>query len=259
MHFLITISARYRWGWRRHCTGPYFDDDDPWAVAVFYLQRHMHSSGGILGTSSVVTRCVLYPENDFYRRYMHHQKRFCPCVSSLFLWSVVCRRRMIDDYTIRLPNSIPDDDDQIHISDSPTCHNIFLYIQSQIWELCTPAAFSSRPLFDAKPIQPADGQWEKEAKQNPRAQPSSSSAWHSLLFCSSSYFLAKAAICIHHSHSRIELLLISALKGQHDLRQMMKCIHWAKYMLEEGATRYKARLAHSKRSIGVPIRICQQR
>lgn len=217
----------------------------------------MHSSGGILGTSSVVTRCVLYPETDFYRRYMHHQKRFCPCVSSLFLWSVVCRRRMMDDYTIRLPNSIPDDDDQIHISDSPTCHNIFLYIQSQIWELCTPAAFSSRPLFDAKPIQPADGQWEKEAKQNPRAQPSSSSAWHPLLLFF--YCLAKAAICIHHSHSRIELLLISALKGQHDLRQMMKCIHWAKYMLEEGATRYKARLAHSKRSIGVPIRICQQR
>lgn len=139
--------------------------------------------------SSVVTRCVLYPETDFYRRYMHHQKRFCPCVSSLFLWSVVCRRRMMDDYTInpraiRLPNSIPDDDDdQIHISDSPTCHNIFLYIQSQIWELCTPAAFSSRP------FQPADGQWEKEAKQNPRAQPSSSSAWHSLLFCSSTSWL----------------------------------------------------------------------
>lgn len=177
MHFLITISARTDEGEEdpraRHCTGPYFDDD-PWAVAVF-LQRPKHSSGGILGTSSVVTRCVLYPETDFYRRYMHHQKRFCPCVSSLFLWSVVCRRRMIDDYTIRLPNSIPDDDDQIHISDSPTCHNIFLYIQSQIWELCTPAAFSSRP------FQPADGQWEKEAKQNPRAQPSSSSAWHSLL------------------------------------------------------------------------------
>lgn len=152
---------------------------------------------------------------------------FCSCEVSYVggeWWTTI---NTIKPRAIRLPNSIPDDDDQIHIWDSPTCHNIFLYIQSQIWELCTPAAFSSRPLFDAKPFQPADGQWEKEAKQNPRAQPSSSSAWHPLLLFF--YFLAKAAICIHHSHSRIELLLISALKGQHDLRQMMKCIHWAKY------------------------------
>lgn len=135
---------------------------------------------------------------------------------------------------------------------------IFSFIFSRKYESCAlPQPFLlGLCLFHANPT----SRWtvRKRGKTKPQspAQLIISMAFTVVLFF---YFLAKAAICIHHSHSRIELLLISALKGQHDLRQMMKCIHWAKYMLEEGATRYKARLAHSKRSIGVPIRICQQR